>query len=161
MRPGELNGIFGSGPPSRVAPRLWQGGLPKDFRALYPTFDVLVLAARELQPTGTEVRDLFPRGLEVVLAPMDDSNNQGPTAEEASLAVNAADRVARAIREGKRVLTTCAQGRNRSGLVNALALHLLYGISGREAIGRIRAARQRALTNDGFCDYLEKIEVRG
>ena len=60
------------------------------------------------------------------------------------------------MRDGHRVLTHCSRGFNRSGLVAGLILTEL-GMSGAEALARIRAKRPGALYNDTFADYLASI----
>jgi protein-tyrosine phosphatase len=45
---------------------------------------------------------------------------------------------------------TCWAGRNRSGLVTAIALHKLTGFSGVQCVRIIRKARPLALTNLQF-----------
>ena len=75
-------------------------------------FDVIVLAAMEYQP------DL--PGYEVIRVPLDD----GPPPNEATRRrIRAAAReIAARVRTGERVLVTCWQGRNRSGVLAGLAL---------------------------------------
>lgn len=151
-----VEGIFGSGPASRITRGLWQGGFPRASEGLHRHFDVIVLCARELQPDNPEQeREIFPE-VEVVRAPMEDEES-GPTENEALVAFAAANRVVAAITDGKCVLVSCAAGRNRSGLVSAIALTKLYGISGKEAAERVRANRKDALTNRGFSKFLEKL----
>lgn len=55
---------------------------------------------------------------------------------------------------GHAVLVACLQGRNRSGLVVALALRLLCGISGVQAVQVLREARPTALSNATFEAYV-------
>jgi Dual specificity phosphatase, catalytic domain len=64
-------------------------------------------------------------------------------------------RVADEIDRGGCVLVHCWGGRNRSGLVSALALTRLQGITGAEAIHAVRAVRRGALVNQFFVNYLE------
>ncbi len=138
---------------SRVAERLYQGGAPRQGHGLaLGGFHVLVLCAEEIQPPAHR----FP-GLTVVHAGIDDdrlSDAEGRTVTEAAL------HVARFWRDGARVLVTCAQGRNRSGLVMALALHELAGMSGVHAILRVRQVRDNALTNDAFVAALKRLPAR-
>ena len=56
-------------------------------------------------------------------------------------------------RGGDRVLIHCAQGINRSSLVNGVILNL-HGYPGKEAVGIITAARPGALLNPIFRLYL-------
>jgi hypothetical protein len=52
-------------------------------------------------------------------------------------------------------------GWNRSALINALALTQRYGMSGSEAVNRVRTARPRSLSNKAFVAILEKIPAKG
>ena len=58
------------------------------------------------------------------------------------------------VREGHRVLSHCGMGFNRSALVAGLILTEL-GMSGRDAVARLRERRPGALFNDRFAQYLE------
>jgi protein-tyrosine phosphatase len=102
-------------------------------------FDTIVLAAMEYQPE-------LP-GYEVLRATLDDSGPP-PTPIERTLIRHAAHEVARQLRAGKRVLVTCWQGRNRSGVISGLALVEL-GVPREEAIRRISEFRS-GLTNLHF-----------
>lgn len=70
----------------------------------------------------------------------------------------AAIRVATTVLAGGTVLTHCWGGKNRSGLVNGLALMRIEGISGKEACERVRAARKGSLFNQDFANYLRNRE---
>lgn len=130
-----------------MAPGLWQGSRPPEGSTLANLgIDVLVLCAMEVQPPA----ERFP-GVEVLYAPNDDDFSRPPTRQELGIALATARQVAQAIRAQKTVLVTCYAGLNRSGLVSALTLHFLDGISGDVAIKMVRAARGfRALGNPGF-----------
>jgi protein-tyrosine phosphatase len=111
------------------------------------SFDVLVLCAMEHQPTSR----CFP-GVQVVHAPFDDSSFLSTS--EIRIAQKASIVVANAVRKGKRVVVTCWLGRNRSGLVTALALVRL-GASPDAAIDAVRMARgPEALSNPTFVDLI-------
>lgn len=128
---------------------LYQGSAPpvgKTLRAL--GFDVVVLCAEEYQLRAEN----FP-GLKVILAPMADS-----PVVPAIVAHNAADSVARYLKKGKRVLSTCTMGWNRSGLVSALALIEITGLSGRECADIVIKNRENALGNYDFLTYLQSLE---
>ena len=132
---------------SQIIPNLWQGGLVP--RGHIQGVDVLVLCAMEHQPRSAEL----PGVRMVVHAPMDDAE---PSLEEVVTARQAAAHVAHALRHGRRVLVTCAQGRNRSGLVSALALTRL-GASPDQAIRLVRRARgANALSNPHFVDVIRR-----
>lgn len=155
-----IKGAFGSGTASPIAPLLWQGGYPHNPDELIQYgFNTIVLAACELQPSDDYTLDsVFPKGLKIICAPLRDEVDVRP--HEIDLAIQAANSVLRELHLGNTVLTTCVMGLNRSGFINGLVLAAMYGISGKEAVQRIRAARKGALTNPTFVDYIEKIPAR-
>ena len=131
-----------------VTTRLAQGSAPTN-SDLRGAFDAVVLCARELQ-------DLPLYGVEVIHAPLDDDR---PSRAEVQIAWNAAKRVARRIRAGRRVLVTCAMGWNRSGLVTGLAL-IMLGLSADQAVHAIRKARgDMALSNPHFVKVLHAVRA--
>jgi hypothetical protein len=129
---------------------LAQGGIDAALRSRGSGWGVIVLAAQERQPD----RRIFAPWTRVVYAPIDDAIL---TPREAYTAEIASAIVADALRAGQSVMSTCAQGRNRSGLVSALALTKLHGWSGARATDHVRAARPGALTNPSFLRYLETV----
>lgn len=64
------------------------------------------------------------------------------------------DTVVRLIQLGHKVLVHCHRGKSRSGLLNALVVMKILGISGREAVEFIRQRRLGALGNAVFTAYL-------
>jgi hypothetical protein len=137
---------------TRIAPGLYQGSAPPHGSAVRECgFTTLVLCAQEIQPGSVD----FP-GVTVVHAPNSDDGTR-ITQAQWQTAIQAAEIVARRVRGGERVLVTCAAGRNRSGLVSALALHLLTGISGAEAARLVKAQRHNALTNRWFMSALFRV----
>jgi protein-tyrosine phosphatase len=115
---------------------LAQGSAPPV--GVYIPFDVIVLAAQEYQPN-------LP-GYEVLRVPLDDGPPpDGQTRARIRLAAHA---VANRVRAERRVLVTCWEGRNRSGVIAGLALAEL-GLPGARAAGRIRRLRN-GLTNRYF-----------
>ena len=120
-------------------PWLAQGSAPPPFVRGIP-FDVIVLAAMEYQ-------DPELPGYTVIRIPLDDSGPPQSKVDRMRIrhtASEIADRVS--LRE--RVLVTCMQGRNRSGVLAGLALRHL-GLPGAEAVRRIRLARD-GLRNPWF-----------
>lgn len=136
----------------RVSERLWMGSrpmLPAAGAMKRYGFDVLVLCAEEVQPPSHH----FP-GVRVIRAPLDDAE---VTTDLKRTAVAAAHEVAAALLLGERVLVTCNQGRNRSGLVAALALVLVSELDGAHAAAQVQASRPRALVNPHFVRWLREI----
>lgn len=118
---------------------LAQGSVPPTNVSL--PFDTIVLAAREHQFRMPKFTG------EVIYAPLDDSGPP-PTLAERELIKRTASRVAQRIRAKRRVLVTCHQGRNRSGVIAGLALVEL-GLPGPRAAERIKRIRN-GLTNRYF-----------
>lgn len=133
-----------SGDRSSVLPDLFIGSKPVS--GPHSDIDVIVLAAEEHQPdVGT-----FP-GVEVIHAPLDDDPTRGMRPDEIMRAAQAASLVARHLRAGRRVLSTCAAGLNRSSLIASLAMNDVHRMHPDEIIRRIRAARGPwALSNPNF-----------
>lgn len=79
----------------------------------------------------------------------------------ADTAEQLADKVANLIkRKHHRVLVHCWGGKNRSGLITALTLmRLEKGLTGSDAIDRVKAVRKGALANEHFCAYLRSKDI--
>lgn len=142
--------------------RLAQGGLHTKQNALrlapeiFKNFHMLVLCAEEIQP-----RIQPPEGRRVVRLPFDDDIYQPIPHEVSAIFHTSAKTLAAHLRQDCRMLVTCAQGRNRSGLINALVLMYAFGMPAREAIATIRNKRSRdSLANPMFEQYLLNTRVR-
>jgi len=136
-------------PWNEVVPGLFQGG--HDVRSqsgsacvVDDQFDLVVsLVAREGYGPAPEVEHAVLRLADAAVDPA-----TGARVDEA------AERIADAVRDGRRVLVRCSGGLNRSGLLVAGAL-IRLGRTPDEAIAAVRAARGPwALTNPGFVAYL-------
>jgi len=111
-------------------------------------FDTLVLTAVEYQPSSANFPDVR------VLRALLNDDGSPMTVAEMSRAIRLGREVARRVRGGERVLVTCAMGRNRSGVVTAIAM-LEMGMSAPVAVRLIRRARgQHALRNRYFLDLI-------
>jgi protein-tyrosine phosphatase len=142
----------------RIAKHLYQGSEPNTVfppRINGEPFDVLILCAEEYQPVSG-----FDSRTRLVHAPNDDSFLRPLTRQQIVTAARAAKLAASALRCGKTVLVTCHMGLNRSGLVSAMTLHLVYGCSGIEAVKRVKEKRCGALFNKRFVEFLEKIPAK-
>lgn len=133
-----------------IEPVLAQGSFPVPGTPLHGIFDTLVLCAVELQYPAS----MYP-GVTVLHVPLDDTDH--PTPQEIQLAIQAGENVAARLRAGQKVLSTCAQGRNRSGEVDGVALVNL-GMTAHDAVQLIQARRRNALTNTTFVRILELYE---
>jgi hypothetical protein len=129
---------------------VWMGGIPPIGMSLAENFDCLVLSACEYQSPQVY------HGVQVTTAFIDDS--EAPfTMEERKQAVAAAGKVISWMKDGLRVLSTCHAGRNRSGLVAAIALCKGAGLSPDQAIAAVRSARgPHALSNRNFVQFIRE-----
>jgi hypothetical protein len=139
---------------SRICSKLYMGSRPPEGERLAREgFRFLLLCAMEHQPSASK----FP-GVDVQHVPLDDHILPD---DEWNMARAAAVLVERRVADGVRTLVTCSQGRNRSGLVVALALRRLYGMSGRAAVALVKRRRQtpvgEPLANPHFVRRLEKL----
>jgi hypothetical protein len=140
---------------SEILPGLWQGSV-YSLAWAKDRFQLAVLCAREIQP---EDGDEFPFApCEVARAPIEDSD--ALSALDWGRVTRAAAQAATVIKKGGRVLVTCAAGLNRSGLVSALTVRHLTGMSGDEAVRVVQNARSHALHNPYFVRLLEKLPAR-
>ena len=138
-------------PFARIGPGLYMGRRPPPDPRIGQVFDAVVLTAYEYQPKAGE----YGRAL-VLHVPLDDMTGKPPTEHEKALACEAGKAVARWVKQGKRVLVTCRQGRNRSGWVTGLAL-LELGVPVQRAIDAIRRVRGNdALENPHFVEELRR-----
>lgn len=121
-------------------------------------WDLVVFSARDFPPPPQALTDLSRKVATYHVSLSDDGQLSKQEAFAASVAANV---VANYFTSGKRVLVTCMAGRNRAGLVVALALRALSGSSGAAAARHVKARRLRvegeALTNPTFVNLLNKL----
>ena len=139
---------------SKVAPGLYQGSQPP----IGPTLaglgmQVLVLCEEGFQPSA----GAFPGLREVIHVPLNDDLIYGLRPYERFIVRDAAHRIASHLQKGRTVMSVCHAGLNRSGIVNALALHRRTGMSGLAARDLIRKARPEALFNPRFVEDLSTV----
>jgi protein-tyrosine phosphatase len=137
---------------SQILKNLWMGNAPPIGWGVSGHFDDLVLCAKEYQLAS----ECFP-GVEVIHAPMNDDGTPMTSAERV-IATKTAANVIRRLIGGRRVLVTCRAGRNRSGIVSALALCMgPYKYTPVQAVTTIRRARgQHAMVNPYFLEFLQQ-----
>lgn len=136
-----------------IVPGLYQGSYPPIGNLLRESlFDAVVLCARDFQPPPTS----FPN-VDVIYAPSLDDRTKEPSRETLQLAMNTAKEVAARVAKNQNVLVTCQAGLNRSGLVNAMALHFLYGWDGVRCVRQVQGAREDALFNLQFVAVLSRL----
>ena len=142
---------------NEIAPNLWQGSLPLRGEDL-SNFDVIVFMAKEVQPPG----DWYTGRLRIVRAPIDDNPYAGISSTDMLKIRGAVKEVVDALRAGKRVLVTCFAGLNRSGVVVALVLRVLFGLPPYEAIRLVREGRgEAALGNEAFVELIMQAKITG
>lgn len=138
----------------RIIGGIWQGSEPKFGGSLRRAgFDALVLAAEEFQPPSSS----FP-GVRVHHAPLDDHLNPLTSKEWATI-IGAANFAVHQAKRGRKVLITCHAGINRSGIITALTVSLLYGCTGKKAVALIKERRPGALRNTSFVHHIESVMV--
>lgn len=124
-------------------------------------FKLLVICAKErLDFLGDPSEEATAQayGCTTVHAPFDDDQVDSVVVEQVGRAVG---KVVTALRRGSKVLVTCNQGRNRSGLVSALALlQISPKFSPNSVIKLIKDRRvapsgKEALTNPDFCELIQ------
>jgi len=146
---------------TEVYPNLWQGGLhefagwsasPHSVRPTLVAFSDLDRAVVLAPDVGVLIVSPPAKVL-----PLDDSGDVQRDMAHLAEASAAADRVAAHLAAGRRVGVFCRAGRNRSGLVAALAIRRLTGWTGAQAMQRVKQLRPFALTNEHFARYLASL----
>jgi len=138
-----------------IVPGIAQGSYPDPPQEAFRVFDVLVFCAEELQP-----RLQPPAGKLVFKLPLDDDIYRPIPPEVGQLLHQAAQSLASYHISGKKLLITCAQGVNRSGLMTGLTMMYSLRMPARDTIQLIRAKRTvqdsdlYALCNPMFEQYL-------
>lgn len=142
--------------------RLYMGSFPLSGVDLSSDgFDLLVICAVERMyllgnPSERETGELFR------CTTLHTLFDDGPVTEDVVReAIRGAQRTADVLRSGGKVLVTCNAGRNRSGLVIALAMLALFpAMTSADVIRLIQKRRvtpdgARALTNTDFVDFIQ------
>lgn len=132
-----------------IVTNLAQGSYPKPLALGFAQFNVIAFCAEELQP-----RQAAPKGKLMFKIPLDDDIYRPVPPEVGAILHSAAKSIASYHLAGNPTLVTCAQGLNRSGIMNGLILMYAYRMPGREAVKLIQSRRRDALCNPMFEQYL-------
>lgn len=120
--------------PNRVA----QGSYPKPIKDHFGKFHTIVFCAEELQPAVKGI----PADRKAVYCPMDDNFYRPVSLEEVGVLMALARQLAGEAKAGRKVLITCAQGVNRSGLLTGMTVMNLTGCTGNQAVDEVRRLRK-------------------
>lgn len=147
---------------SEVLPGLWISAMPgRDWPLADWPIALLVSLSDHTPPHAARRFEWGTRGEAVgggrlVFLHWPFEDGELPDMNSANLVVHLA---AHAVRSGQVVLIHCQEGRNRSGLVAALTVREVLGVSGADAVARVRAARPGMLSNRAFADYLTSLRA--
>ena len=132
---------------------LWQGSRPPQGDTLASLgYDLVVLCAIDYQPPARKFI-----GVDVWHIPFEDDFHSHMPRPVLKSVFHAADKVRAHLLRGDKVLVTCWAGINRSGLVSAVSLHKLLGMSGSDAAHLIKFKRPGALSNPLFNQMLGQL----
>ncbi len=139
---------------NEITSGIWQGRFPETREAL-ADIDRVVMCA-PLRESERETFAALLRNEDILDCPFVD-DIQAPSDKELGTIMIAARAVVALAQSRSRVLVACREGKNRSGLVVALALKKLYGMSGEQALAHVQKHRPGALYNW----YFQQIVLTG
>lgn len=138
-----------------IIDRLAQGNYPGDTKTAFKDFDVILLCAEEHQP-----RWKTPAGKFIFKLPLDDDPYQPVPLDVGRVIVQTAKAAGTYHVAGHRVITTCHQGHNRSGICTAIILMTYYGMSANDSINLIRKRRNNdCIGNPMFEQFLHNLSA--
>ncbi|RKS69306.1 dual specificity protein phosphatase-like protein [Motilibacter peucedani] len=139
-------------PPTEILPGLWQAGLPLDWSWVHRTGveTVVDVADPDQLDDPAELEGIHYVKQALVDGELPDLDLLGDLVDGVVLSVQA----------GRTTLVHCGFGKNRSGLVVALAARELLGVSGAEALAHVRSVRDRAVNNEEFAAYVESLPAQ-
>ncbi len=145
-----------STPTPMVAGRLWHGGRSIDEGWVRATGVTAVVDLSDVDSHPPVSATSGPLGgttrLVRLAVPLD-----ADTLPDPGLLLRLAALVTGLMEDGHRVLVHCTSGRNRSGLIVALVVREVVGLSGAEAVTFVRARRPGALTHPAFVAWLRQL----
>lgn len=139
---------------------LWQGDY-EDAAESPGKVDVVVLMSIEWQSDILQLNDQSVEVIEDGGIPDVEFTDKETGDALKEIVDKISDKMADKIREGKSVLSTCAMGLNRSGIVSALTLMKLAGYTPDHAVSMIRKARgPYALFNVSFVRLIREMHKK-
>jgi len=140
-----------------VYPHLFQGSRPLPGSEVHDMgMQVLVMCIDDWQIDASN----FPGLVDVIYCPLTDAPNEGIKDGDVERAWEAARKIAVHVQAGRNVFVQCHSGQNRSGFVNGIAITLLSGMSGEDAVRLIQSCRANSLWNKHFVDELRTIQAK-
>jgi hypothetical protein len=143
-----VTGPFDS-PSEILSDALWMSGCPVDPGWLRAHVDLIVDVADPQLRFDPELVGAITYSKEALI--------DGPELPAAATLDRLVADVVEAVRAGRRVLVACAGGRNRSGLVVALAVRELLACPGHQALELVQSRRDNSLNNQTFAGHLASL----
>jgi len=134
---------------NEIYTNLWQGACPPRGNLVASKgYNLLVLTASEWQRS-----DVY-ENVDVITIPLEDDLDESKILSQHGLICTTAKSIALRIESGQKVLITCMAGVNRSGLLSAVTLHYVTGLTGEACIKQVKSRRRGALFNKTFQKYI-------
>ena len=130
----------------KLIDRLYQSGFP-DFKEIIKENINIVIHLAEIKSNFPNISP--EENLLYIWWPIKD----GPL-PDTKILNRLADLSVEFLKEGKKLLISCAAGINRSSLLASLVMMKFLKINGKEAIDRIRKKNPSALSNENFYHWL-------
>ena len=149
---------------SQIVPGLWVSGMPRsDWDLVAEGVDLVISLSEHLPPQAARRFEWHTRGGaagngRIVYAHWPIEDGPAPDMVRAQLVAGLASA---GVAAGMTVLVHCQEGQNRSGLVAALAVRLMVGCSGQDAVALVRQARRGALRNTAFAAVVQALPAPG
>ena len=133
--------------------RLYQSGAPEEAAEWDPVHALGIDVVLDLFGTLDPGVPTTPNAILYIYWPIEDADYLPAL----GILTTLVDAVVRLVQLGHKVLVHCHRGKSRSGLLNALVVMKMLGISGRDAVDFVRRRRPGALGNPVFTAYLQSL----
>jgi len=134
-----------------VTDKLYQRGAPEDVGEWQSVLALKIDVVLDLFGTLGPGVPTAPNSILYMFWPIED-HPQLPDVQIMNILV---DTIVRLIQAGHKVLVHCHKGKSRSGMINALVVRQLHGISGADAVDLVRQQRPGSLGNQVFATYVQ------